>query len=251
MGENELTVRDRADILSVQEIKLYEKLLRVVDRNPVLDFKQDEHNVDFCIIKGNVEITRNFSLKAVKVGRFGYEVVRHEYVTTGEVVNIASDVRVWEWEHPEHYITESGGCSTSEVEAKSKKQKGGSTERKFHDALSISVTRGLKRGLEGMVGIPFINIMIKELFGSFQEKKGERKERFAGRSSAADKSPREDRESRIRGLGNEIFARIKQMIADKIVSQEEANELWNDCIKDMDDPGKLEGRLKDLEKAVK
>jgi hypothetical protein len=249
MAGNELQVRDKADVLAMNEIELYERLMRVIDRNPVLDYRAEEHNVDFCLIRRNVEITRNFALKAVKLGSYGYEVVRRDYVTTGTVIHVAVDVKVWAAGDPGRWITESGGCSTAEVEAKAKKDRKGTPERAFHDALGIAITRALKRGLEGLVGLPFINIMIKEIFGAFEARR-ERNVTGQGRGEEPREEPQESAEEKARRLGNAVYAEIRKAVEAGRITKPKANELWNDTITMIDDPVALEKRLGEVRSEI-
>ena len=138
------------------------KLLKIIDRRPSLNWLKDaaDHNDDFCLINSQIEPTRTFTLKVQKVANYSMYVYPADSVVVGEVVNISVRVRLWD---DDGEVTATGGCSTTETKQKKSK-------RLFHDAVAIAETRAFKRALEAKAGLPFINLIIKELFGTFEVK---------------------------------------------------------------------------------
>lgn len=162
-GENALVDHEaRGGFLSFlsddMQVK-YLQLFQLVDRRPVVKGM----NRDFALFwdgKGgaHIEPTRDLCLKVVAVFKCNYEVVGEPHVIpSGNNLLIGRDVKV---SFGDQHVTETGGSTTQEC------QRSGS--RAFHDALARATTRAFKRGLEALIGLPFINMMIESLFGGFQ-----------------------------------------------------------------------------------
>ena len=209
-------------ILAEDQIQLYEKLISVIDKNPNLNGRTPNHNDDFCLIKtkyGNaIEITRNFALKVQHIANFNYKAIFPPSITAlGKHLHIAIAVKVWD---EKGEVTDGGGCSTSEIHEKNR-------SRAFHDALAIAITRGLKRGLEAKAGLPFINMIIKELFGGFE---------IQGRSTPTMRDVTESGGigEEAKKTGNEIHEILREAKADGIMTQEEVKLYWNDVMLSID-----------------
>jgi len=226
--ENLIKTAGKEMILEEDQIKLYSRLLAVIDRNPNLDGKTKDHNDDFCLIKTkighSIEITRNFALKLSHLANFNYKPEMPPSITqTGRHLHIAIAVKLWDQRGE---ITEIGGCSTSEINEKNR-------SRAFHDALARAVTRGLKRALEAKAGMPFINLLIKELFGGYE---------IQGRSTPAERDVTgsgglaEDSKR----LGNEIHGMLKDARDAGTISPEEVNKYWNDTMVNINSLAQLE-----------
>jgi hypothetical protein len=211
---SELALRDeKNEVLNAEQFRAYEKLLVVCDRNPNLNGKSPNHNSDFCLIRSkngmsHIEPTRDFCLKAVSIFGCSYEPVGEPTIVerTDEIL-VSRDVKV---SVDGRYVVETGGCSTNET-AKS-------GARAFHDALAQAMTRGMKRGLEALVGLPFVNMMIKELFSTYQTE------------DARDVTPQANRPNNIGGksreIGTAIHRDLKSAAEDGYITLEERDSLW-------------------------
>ena len=194
-------------VLPEKQIIFYGKLLQIIDRRPSLNWLKDKgnHNDDFCLIEGQIEPTRTFTLKVQKVANYSMYAYPAESVVVGEVVNVSVRVRLWD---DDGEVTATGGCST--IETAHNKSK-----RLFHDAVAIAETRAFKRALEAKAGLPFINLIIKELFGTFEAKgapprgEGPRDVTDSGNQPAKNLHPVKNVE-----LANTIKAKIKKGVED-------------------------------------
>ena len=165
---NEVQLRLNAvskDVLTTEQVEVFGKALAVVDRNPIINWVRNDpnHNEDFCLIEGSIEITRNFALKLAHLNTLNLHVRDPQFLDNGVCVV----GRLW---NDKQQIEAVGACDFAEIKGK----------RKMHDAVTRATTRMLKRALETMVGLPFLNLLIKELFGGFEvtgEDQAERKER--------------------------------------------------------------------------
>ena len=230
-----LMLLDKEIVLAEDQLLLYSKIISVIDRNPNLDGRTKNHNDDFCLIKtklGNsIEITRNFALKLQHIANYNYKPMFPPLITViGKVSNIAVAVKVWD---DRGEVTEMGGCSTSEIHEKN-------SSRAFHDALAIAVTRGLKRGLEAKAGLPFINIMIKELFGGYeiQGRSTPKMRNVTGSGGLSENTKK---------TGNEIHEMLKEAKDVGLITSDEVNRYWNEVMVSIDKPERLKTLQKEIE----
>lgn len=220
---------EKKDIFTTDQIELYETIFKVIDKNPRLDHKDQDHNTDFCLIKTKtgkaIEITRSFAMKCANIARVNYQAIHPPtIVPDGKYQNIAVAVRIWD---AVSEVTEFGGCSTEEINEKNRL-------RRFHDALAIATTRGLKRGLEAKLGLPFVNMMILELFGNYD---------IQGRTTGRmrDVTPGSDNIDEVnKKLGREILLNLKARYADGSLLVQERNEYWNDVMKNIQSRKRLD-----------
>lgn len=204
---------EKSGLLSGELQEKYDQLMMVCDRNMNLNRKIKNYNTDFVLIKNkkgddHIEPTRDFCLKAISVFCLSYEPVGEPViVTTTNEILVSRDVRITDGER---YVTETGGCSTDET--------GYSGSRMFHDALAIAMTRATKRGLEALVGLPFVNMMIKELFGRYQAPEG----------TVPKKKPLpKEAPKPVKDLANEVYQMLVKATDDGIISAKERNTFWN------------------------
>ncbi len=141
------------DVLTPDQVEVFGRALSVVDRNPIINWVRNDpnHNCDFCLIEGSIEITRNFALKLAHLNTLNLHIRDPQFLDTGVCVV----GRLWS---NTQEIEAVGACDFAEIKGK----------RKMHDAVTRATTRMLKRALETMVGMPFLNLLIKELFGGFE-----------------------------------------------------------------------------------
>lgn len=224
----ELEASER-QIMSQEQKDTYEKLLMIVDRNPNLDGRATNHNRDFALIKdrrGNehIEPTRDFCLKAVSVFELSYEPVGNPVVVQdGENWLVSVNVKVFKGDRG---VTETGGCSTAETSR--------SGARAYHDAIAIAMTRAMKRGLEALIGLPFVNMMIREAFGRYSVQERDATPPPAERSVNPSQAP-----ERVREKGREIYRSLKEAHDEGLVTEEERNSMWNKVMAAMGDYNQL------------
>lgn len=228
---NNEIVEQKTTILSEEQLQKYDRLLCTVDRNMNLDGSKANHNTDFCLIRSksgqqNIEPTRDFCLKAVSVFELNYEVVGEPTIyEKGNDTYVSRDVKV---SIGDRYIIESGGCSTKETSS--------SGSRAFHDALAKSVTRAMKRGLEALVGLPFVNMMIKEAFGTYQV---DAKDVTPTTAKKTENTGNVSQQNRV--IVNEIKAMLKDAKDDLLITKEEGTKYWNMTMKQVHDFRALNG----------
>lgn len=209
-------VRSERDVLSQFHIDNYEKLLVVCDRNPNLDGRSNHHNSDFCLIKDkkggeHIEPTRDFCLKAIAVFGCNYEPVGPPTVVDdGKHKLVTRDVKVT---LGDRYVVETGGASTEETSR--------AGARAFHDAMGVAATRGMKRALEALIGLPFVNMMIKELFGTYNVPEQERKPTKRRQEKPVNVS------EPVKQLCNELYLRLKKAWATGVITTQERSRYWN------------------------
>ena len=149
------------DVFTEDELMLWRRLLAVVDRNPVLDPRQDGHNLDFFEVGGHIEITREGMLKIMKLARYTSEIRDVKDVEYKGDLHVTVIGRITD---AQGSVEEVGGCSWSEVASR----KTGRDIRIYNDVVTRAATRMEKRGVEAKVRIPFVNMLIKEVFGGFE-----------------------------------------------------------------------------------
>lgn len=214
---NEVMVPEEREVLNPAQMENYEKLLVVCDRNVNLDGRSKNHNSDFCMIKDkkggeHIEPTRDFCLKAISIFGCNYEPVgQPTIVDDGKYKFISRDVKV---SLGDRYVVETGGASTQESES--------SGARAFHDALGRAMTRGMKRALEALIGLPFVNMMIKELFGRYNRPEGEGRDVTPRRQQVSGKPPEP-----VKNVCNAIYLKLKSATEIGIVKNKERDSMWN------------------------
>jgi hypothetical protein len=138
------------------------KLLMIADKSRVLNNpRHKDMNQDFIVIQNNIETTRNFNLKVMKVFELSKYIkeVKTEQLGKGKMMSTV----VTSIGHGNRWNESLGSCTTDEV--KSKRE---DNSRFVHDMVAIAETRALKRAVEEYVGLPIINMVIKKLFGGYQ-----------------------------------------------------------------------------------
>lgn len=239
---SEITISVDRDVIDADQVERYEKLLIVCDRNVNLDGRSRNHNSDFCLIKDkkggeHIEPTRDFCLKAISVFGCNYEPVGQAVIVDdGKHKLITRDVKV---SLGDRYIIETGGCSTQESAS--------SGARAFHDALSRAMTRGMKRALEALIGLPFVNMMIKELFGRYnvQESTGTTTTTTPPRTIT--KPEKGDYSQPVRALGNKLHAQLKSAATNGLITNKERDQFWNRVLLAMGDFNQLKAEERNIE----
>jgi hypothetical protein len=244
--------QEKLGILSDRQLKLLENLLKIVDRSPVLDGVSPGHNRDFIMFKDrkggtHIEMMRDFGLKMLVLANLNAEPVSKEHVNYRDDLCINVDVRVWD---DQGTVTECGGCTVKEVESKH------SGFRGYHDALAIAYTRALKRALEAKVELPFVNLLIEMLFGSYG-KPAEKNVTPAEGEKPEGKKEKQDIPQIARDMGNEMFSMLKTAIKQGLMAEKDAMLEWNRVMVNIDKPevlknirSELKGRL-DVKRTVK
>lgn len=155
--------KNNIELFSPRHKELFQKILELSHKSMVInDPNNREANTDFMLIGTNIETTRAFNIKVSWAAGLSYEIKKKELLfskTEGDVWECI--VRVTD---PEGRFTEgSGSCSVRETKLKNAKN-----GRVMHDAGAIAETRALKRAVEAAVGLPLINMIIKEIFSGYK-----------------------------------------------------------------------------------
>jgi len=210
------------EVLPQKQVEYYGKLLRIIDRNPKVVWKRgdDDHNQDFIMIRGGYEPTRSFTLKAQKVAN--YSLYAHEPNIVELKDDVAASVQVKVWDN-DGEVTAIGACSKSEIMSKR-----GSNTRWFHDMTTTAETRGFKRALEAKAGLPFINLIIKELFGGF----GMKGDEADVTASVVDDEPQSKPKSgpitaEVKELADSMYWKLKRAASDGVITGERGKTWWN------------------------
>jgi hypothetical protein len=163
---NEIVQRkDTAVILFDDNQKaVFERIMGITDtRNKCLDWRQKDHNTDFCLIKGrdgntHIEAVKDFHLKAMFVAEVSMRARDPIIVGTGKDIVVTVGVTVWKGERE---VTAHGGSTVVECGY----PKNG---RAFHDAVARAQTRAMKIAMEEFMGMPFVNMFIEQIFGGYE-----------------------------------------------------------------------------------
>lgn len=173
-NQNEIALRKktgavqvRPETLTPEQQETYQRVINIVDRNPILDWKHPDHNTDFCIIEKKLEPVKNFHLKAQFLAGLSISNDGETIHGDGEDSMIISRVTVWK-EGENRRVTMAGASTVEECGGKGYKHKAGKNSRAFHDAVARSQTRAMKNALEAYMGFPFINMILQELFGGYE-----------------------------------------------------------------------------------
>jgi hypothetical protein len=173
MGNNDLVAQRTGQvamsdqIFTPDQIKVMDGILTIVDRNPILKWRENDpnHNLDFCLVEGKIEPVKSFVLKCVKMAGLSVESDRAPTVAAivrrdgspDTLVSVA--VKVF---NESVSVQMMGSSSLYEVDTK------GRNKRATHDAIARAQTRALKIAVETAVGMPFINMVLQKLFGGFE-----------------------------------------------------------------------------------
>jgi hypothetical protein len=154
-------------LFTPDQIKVMDGILAIVDRNPVIKWREGDpnHNLDFCLVEGKIEPVKSFVLKCVKMA--GLNVESDSAPTVSAIVRrdgspdtlVSVAVRVYS---EVLSVRMMGSSSLYEVDTK------GRNKRATHDAIARAQTRALKLAVETAVGMPFINMVLQKLFGGFE-----------------------------------------------------------------------------------
>jgi|TARA_Y100000310_G_scaffold165283_1_gene165032 hypothetical protein len=137
----------------------YEKLWSMVDTNPELPGDHQPKggdtlrmNRDFAVIKGSIETTRDFALKAMMCFQMTYQITDKQFIEAKSDLHISITVDVGG-------VQATGGCSLSEVRQ--------GKDKAFHFAQARAETRAMKRAIEAKIGLPIVNQIILNQFGGY------------------------------------------------------------------------------------
>ena len=109
-------------------------------------------NRDFAVIKGSIETTREFALKAMVCFQVTSKILDKQFIQQGSDLHISITVDVGG-------VQATGGCSMSEIKS--------GKDKSFHFAQARAETRGMKRAIEARIGLPIVNQIILNQFGGF------------------------------------------------------------------------------------
>lgn len=211
------------DVFTEGEMKLVENFLQVVDKSPILDPRAEGHNEDFFSVKGGIEITREGMLKIRKLASYNSEIKDVKIVETKGDLHVTVIKKLWD---EAGSIETVGGCSWSEVAPR----KGPTDIRIFNDIVTRAETRADKRGVEMKVGIPFVNTVIKMLFGGFEVGAKKQTAMPAPQAQKAITSQSEATEGTISVL-NDILVMLRKARDEKKFTPGEMGVRWNACQK--------------------
>ena len=214
IGQIELST----EMFDAEQQQLFSKLLTIVDRNPQLQWIKGDpnHNLDFCLIEGNLEPVREFALKAAFVAKVNIMADATPLITkTDYDLYISVPVTV---SRGGRSVTMNGGSSIKEV------SRGKKNPRGFHDALARAQTRGTKIAMEALLGFAFVNLIIKAVFGGYQvemepgDAGARASERVGGTKPTEAKGSQE--------IGTRIHRRLDELEAAGTITAERKEKLW-------------------------
>lgn len=214
------------DVFTEAELNLWKRLLAVVDRNPVLDPRADSHNSDFFEVGGHVEITRDGMLKIRKLANYSCEIKAVNSVEYKGDLHVTVVGRIID---EQGWVEEVGGCSWSEVAPR----KAAKDTRIYNDVVTRAATRMEKRAVENKVGLPFVNMLIKSVFGGFEIRK---QKAFAQKTQKS--LPESVGGTTITYL-NSILKMLREARDDKVFTGGEMAIRWNGTQGIVNDPAAL------------
>lgn len=178
-------VRLTLDQLTDEQKEAFGRAISVIDRNPVLDWSRDNHNLDFILVEGKIEPVKAFGLKCCFLFGLSTADIKTDVIGEGLSIKVVGTTEVWREGHPRRVVKV--GASTA-VECGAKKNKYGKrNKRAFHDAVRRAHTRALKNALEEWWGFAWINLVTLELFGGYGYADNEEVRRAAeGRTEEAE-----------------------------------------------------------------
>jgi hypothetical protein len=221
------------DVFTEGEMKLVENFLQVVDKSPILDPKAEGHNEDFFSVQSGIEITREGMLKIRKLASYSSEIRDVKIVETKNDLHVTVIKKLWD---EAGSIETVGGCSWSEVAPRKARYEYGpkkgelSDTRIFNDIVTRAETRADKRGVEMKVGIPFVNTVIKMLFGGFEVGSKKQTSMPAPQAQKAITAQSEATEGTITVL-NDILVMLRKARDEKKFTPGEMGVRWNACQK--------------------
>ena len=151
-------------MFDAEQAEALKQVVRIVDRNPVLDWTQTNHNSDFITINGKVEVVKNFCLKAQYIAGLSMANTDVQFQGDGKNLRVIAKVKIWKDDTGRS--VELVGAATVRETLESKYGK--VNRRAFHDAVARAQTRAFKSTLEAFLGFPFINAAIQMVFGGFE-----------------------------------------------------------------------------------
>jgi len=162
---NDLEIRksSAATLFSNDQKSAFEKIMIIADTSSkCLDWKLKGHNTDFCEFRdrqGNshIEAVKDFHLKVMFAANVSMRARDPIVVGTGDDMVVTVGVTVWK---DEREITAHGGSSVKECGYPK-------NSRSFHDAVARAQTRAMKIAMEEFMGMPFVNMIIEQIFGGY------------------------------------------------------------------------------------
>lgn len=165
MPMNDLEVRksSAATLFSTDQRSAFDKIMVIADtKNKCLDWRQKDHNTDFCEFKDkqnnrHIEAVKDFHLKVMFAANVSMRARDPIVVGVGADMVVTVGVTVWK---EEREVTAHGGSSVQECGYPK-------NNRAFHDAVARAQTRAMKIAMEEFMGMPFVNMIIEQIFGGY------------------------------------------------------------------------------------
>jgi len=219
-------VQIREELFSENQLQTYRKVMQIVDKNPMLEWKRDDpyHNKDFCLIEGKIEPVKNFCLKVQYVASLSMANTDTKVFGEGTETKVIAKVRVWGRDE-ERYVELEGASDVKETGASRNKP----NKRAFHDAVARAQTRAFKSSLEAYMGFPFINLAIQELFGGFEVTRTPEDEGVT-RDVTGPPQQKDQGEVELKRMVNSIWVRVKDAHKQGLITDDEKEE-WRDVLK--------------------
>lgn len=231
-GEVALTT----ELFSEDQKIIFDKVAGIADKNPVFDWSQPEHNLDFCLVEGTIEAVKNFYLKTQYISGLSIANISQQIIGTGEDQAAICTVKIWK-EGEKRNVIMSGAATFKECGGVGyTNQKSGKkvypNKRAFHDMVARAQTRAFKAGMEAYMGFPFINLMIEAIFGNFNVK-GKPEDEGAGAKDVTGDYTEQETEKRntldpkTRLLSGNIWKTMEAARKKNILSADEINTNWD------------------------
>lgn len=209
-------------LFSPEQVVTFEKVSAIVDRNPVLDWKADSHNLDFCLIEGTIEAVKNFHLKVQYVAGLSIANTGTEVIGAGADMAAVSRVRVWK-EGDKRIVEVSGGASFRECGGVAQNP----NKRAFHDMVARSQTRAVKAGIEAYMGFPFINLIIQKQFGSYGVTGKPEDEGTGGMKDITGSADEKEPTGENRKIATNIYRTLEQAEISGVITKQEFSTRWD------------------------
>lgn len=149
------------------QVALFEKVYMMADRNPVLDWNVDGHNQDFIAIGNTIEPVKSFCMKVELMADLTRAIVDKQIHVLNEK-NIHYTMHVRLIGKDGRGSDGIGACTTGEVDTYASGKRGKASGKAEHFAITRAETRAFKRALETYSGMPFINMVIMDVFGGHE-----------------------------------------------------------------------------------